>query len=64
MYVCICNAIRERDFRAAGRRCAGESAAVYAALGKRPQCRQCLDDANGILDEERARTGHLALVAA
>jgi bacterioferritin-associated ferredoxin len=63
MYVCICNAIRERDFRAAGRRCPGDAEAIYAALGKRPQCGQCLDDAELILDEERRRSAHLTLVA-
>ncbi len=63
MYVCICNAIRERDFRAAGRRSPGDAEAVYATLGKRPQCGQCLEEANCILDEERERTSHLTLVA-
>ena len=38
MYVCICNAIRERDFRAAGRRCPGDAQTVYASLGRTPQC--------------------------
>ena len=64
MYVCICNAIRERDFRAAGRRCPGDAEAVYASLGKTPQCGQCLDEAELILDQERQRAAHLSLVAA
>jgi bacterioferritin-associated ferredoxin len=54
MYVCICNAIRESDFRRAAHCCRGDAEAVYAALGKQPKCRQCLDDANEILREERA----------
>lgn len=54
MYVCICNAIRETTLRDAARRCCGGADAVYAALGKRPQCGQCLDDAAEILIEERA----------
>ena len=41
MYVCICNAISE------------SVDAVYASLGKRPQCGQCLDEAAEILIEER-----------
>lgn len=53
MYVCICNAIRESDLRHAARRCAGDAEGVYAALGKRPNCRQCLEDAEEILFEER-----------
>ena len=64
MYVCICNAIRECDFRNAGRRCAGDAEQVYAALGKQPQCGQCLEEAQHILEDERERVAGLALVAA
>ena len=53
MFVCICNAIRETDLRAAARACPGDADAVYAFLGKTPQCGQCLDDAAEILIEER-----------
>lgn len=53
MFVCICNAIRETDLRSAARNCAGDADAVYACLGKTPQCGQCLDDAAMILIEER-----------
>jgi bacterioferritin-associated ferredoxin len=54
MYVCICNAIRETDLRAAAVCCSGDADAVYRALGQTPQCRQCLDEASEILIEERA----------
>ena len=53
MYVCICNAISESELRRAARRCPGGVDAVYASLGKRPQCGQCLDEAAEILIEER-----------
>lgn len=53
MYICICNAIRECDLRHAARQSSGDADAVYEALGKTPQCRQCLDDATEILIEER-----------
>ena len=53
MYVCVCNAIRESELRRASRRCAGDAEAVYAALGKRPNCGQCLDEAEAIVFEER-----------
>lgn len=56
MYICICNAIRESDLREAARRHDGDADAVYAALGKTPQCGQCLDDAALILIEERQST--------
>lgn len=63
MYVCICNAIRETELRCAARRCPGDADAVYAALGKQPQCAQCLDDAAEILIEERERARERALAA-
>ena len=36
MYVCVCNAIRECEFRRAAQRCGGDAEMVYATLGKRP----------------------------
>ena len=54
MYVCICNAIREVELRDAAQCCSGDADAVYAALGRPAQCRQCLDEAAEILMEERA----------
>ena len=62
MYVCICNAIRECDLRKAARCHGGSAEAVYEALGKRPNCRQCLDDAHDIMVEERRNS--LSIVAA
>jgi bacterioferritin-associated ferredoxin len=63
MYVCNCNAIRECDFRRAARCVPGDAEAIYAALGKRPQCRQCLEQADAIASEERAAVPPAALVA-
>ena len=54
MYVCICNAIREKDLRAAARCCRDGAEDLYARLGRTPQCRQCLDEATEIVAEERA----------
>lgn len=62
MYVCICNAIRECELRQAARCHSGNAEAVYEALGKRPNCRQCLDDAHDIMVEERRNS--LSIVAA
>lgn len=53
MYVCICNAIREKDLRSVALRCSGDVEACYVMLGRPPQCRQCLDDAAEILMDER-----------
>ncbi len=64
MYVCVCNAIRECEFRHAGRRTAGDAEAVYEALGKRPQCGSCLEEADMILADERYAERRPRLVAA
>lgn len=57
MYVCICNAIRECELREAARSCCSSgSEAIYAALGHQPQCRQCLEEADEVIAEERAST--------
>lgn len=53
MYVCICNAIRETELRRVARNVAGDAEAAYAALGKRPNCGQCLQEADSVLFEER-----------
>jgi bacterioferritin-associated ferredoxin len=55
MYICVCNAIRETDLRKAARqyRCGGAES-VYARMGKRPDCGQCLEEADEIISEERA----------
>lgn len=57
MYICICNAIREKDLRQAARcHASGNAEALYGTMGYQPQCRQCLDDANDVVAEERACT--------
>lgn len=53
MYVCVCNAIRECELRRMALRCKGDAEEVYAALGKRPNCGQCLEEAGEIVIEER-----------
>jgi len=64
MYVCVCNAIRECEFRRTARVVEGDAEDVYAALGKTPQCGSCLEDADMILAEERKLDRRLHLVAA
>lgn len=54
MYICICNAIRETDLRKAALACRGDAEAAYAGLGKRPNCGQCLEQAQEIIEAERA----------
>ncbi len=54
MYICICNAIREKDIRGAARCHAGRAEDIYGRLGFKPQCRQCLEDADDVISDERA----------
>ena len=42
MYVCLCNAITDRDFRAHAEREGSTVSAVYRSLGKKPQCGKCV----------------------
>ena len=54
MYTCICNAIRECELRKAARQHpVGGAESVYAKLGKRPNCGQCLEEADDVIREER-----------
>lgn len=55
MYICICNAIREADFRKAVLAHGGDVEEVYAAMGFETQCGQCVMPARRILLQERAR---------
>ena len=54
MYICICNAIRETELRAAALGDSGDAEATYAKLGKRPNCGQCLVKAAQIIEQERS----------
>ena len=49
MVVCICNAIKEKDLRAAVRCATERPNDVYARLGRTPKCGQCLSFARNII---------------
>ncbi|MEO0878430.1 MAG: (2Fe-2S)-binding protein [Pseudomonadota bacterium] len=53
MYVCICNALKDRDLAAAARDDAQSVADVFRRCGKRPQCGRCLPDVAQIIEDER-----------
>lgn len=52
MYVCVCNALKERDVkdaaRAAGKAC---PRAAYAQLGAKVKCGQCIPFAREVLGD-------------
>jgi bacterioferritin-associated ferredoxin len=53
MIVCVCNAIREDELRAAARDGASCPINAFASLDCEPQCGCCLNCAQDIIDEER-----------
>ncbi len=57
MFICICNAIKDVELREAALACDGDVDGVYKLLGRIPQCRQCVDDAEEIITEERHAKG-------
>ena len=42
MYVCLCNALTERQLCAAAQTAGGSTARVYHALGAKPRCGACV----------------------
>ena len=52
MIVCVCNAIREEDLRAAARKGATCPIDAYALLDCEPLCGCCLDCAQEVIDDE------------
>lgn len=54
MVVCVCNAIREQDVRAAARKGCADPRSAYASLGRRPRCGQCVPFAREIIAAEHA----------
>jgi bacterioferritin-associated ferredoxin len=51
--VCVCNALRENQVRAKARACGGSVGRVYASLGCKAQCGQCLPFAREVIRDAR-----------
>jgi len=49
MIVCICNHIKEEELLEIARHGVTDAEEAYALLGKRPQCRVCLDHAEDVM---------------
>ena len=52
MIVCVCNAIREDELRAAARQGAPCARSAYKSLGCEVQCGSCLPCAKEVIDDE------------
>jgi bacterioferritin-associated ferredoxin len=62
MYVCICNALKDRQLAAAATdaKSVGE---VFRRCEARPQCGKCLPDVAKMIEEGRDRTAALLIAA-
>lgn len=63
MIVCVCNRITEAEVREVARDGACTPEKAYARLGCEPQCGCCLDYAQDLIDQERAKRPRLRAVA-
>ena len=54
MIVCICNAIRETEVKAAAKNGASCPSSAYRSMGRKPKCGQCFSFAREIISAERA----------
>jgi bacterioferritin-associated ferredoxin len=53
VYICNCNAIRERDARQAIASGAATPKAVFAHCGAKPQCAKCVCEMREMIDEQQ-----------
>ena len=64
MYVCICNALRDKELKVAAGANARTVADVFRSCGKRPRCGKCLHDVAQMIEDSRAEeAGALPLAA-
>jgi len=54
MYVCVCNAITDRDLAGLAREGVRSAAEAYRRLGGTPVCGRCLDFAQSVIDDADA----------
>ena len=53
MYVCICNALKDKELAAAASEEARCVADVFRKCGHRPQCGKCLPDVAQIIEDQQ-----------
>lgn len=62
MYICICNAIKEADLREAACSAPGTVEDLYRKLGREPMCFQCIEEAESVVEDARAKSRVPAVV--
>lgn len=63
MFVCLCNAIRDREFAAAAKG-ATSVAETFRKCGRRPQCGKCLPDVASIIEAANTADDERQAIAA
>ncbi|WP_291845549.1 (2Fe-2S)-binding protein [Maricaulis sp.] len=64
MFVCICNALRDRELEAAAAEPSVRTAAcVFKRCDAKPKCGRCLPDIAGMIAATRLQTDELAAAA-
>lgn len=61
MYVCLCNALTDRDIKSAAENGAGSVSGIYKAHGCQPQCGKCVVIVREMLQTVRQRTPSVAV---
>jgi bacterioferritin-associated ferredoxin len=64
MYVCVCNAVTDRQIRSQSECGRGTVAEIYRALGITVKCGKCVRTAKCIIDDAQAEAGASALCPA
>lgn len=64
MYICICNALRDKELAAAAGGNARTVAEVFRRCGRRPRCGKCLSDVAQMIETARDLTHDPRKVAA
>jgi bacterioferritin-associated ferredoxin len=63
MYVCICNALKDRELAAAAGDDARSVADVFRRCGARPKCGKCLPDVAQMIEDARQPEDGVLLAA-
>jgi len=64
MYVCLCNALRDKDLAAAAGDDARSVSDVFRRCGRKPQCGKCLPDVAQMIEDARSlETGAQTIAA-
>lgn len=56
MYVCLCNALKCTQFKAAAKAGAGDVPSAFKACGAKPQCGRCFEEAARVMTSVRPAT--------